>query len=77
MRNPERIPKVLREIERIWKKHPDWRLGQLIFNIPGRDPFHIEDYDLVKLGFKKFRTDSVANMDDFPEYYHSSARKVK
>ena len=66
-RNPERISKVLRELERIWKKHPDWRLGQLVFNIAGKDPFYIEDYDLVKWGFKKYRTDSVANMDDFPE----------
>ena len=29
-RNPERIDEVLTELERIWKAHPDTRLGQLI-----------------------------------------------
>ena len=69
MRNPERIPKVLRELGELWKKHPDWRLGQLVFNIVGRDPFHIEDYDLIEHGFKKYGKDFTPDMDDFPEYY--------
>lgn len=33
MRNPERIPEVLAEIERIWRMYPDMRLGQLVSNI--------------------------------------------
>lgn len=65
MRDPDRIPKVLREIEKLWKKHPDWRLGQLIYNIPGRDPFHIEDYDLVALGFEKFGGGDAPDLSDF------------
>ncbi len=70
MRNPNRIAFVLRELERLWKKHPDWRLGQLIFNIPGRDPFYIEDYDLIKLGFTKFGEGDEPHIDDFPpEFY--------
>ena len=69
MRNPDRIPKVLRELERLWSKHPDWRLGQLIFNIPGRDPFHIEDYDLIELGYRKFGKGEEPNMGDFPRVY--------
>jgi len=68
MRNPERIPKVLRELQKIWEKYPDWRLGQLIYNIPGLDPFFIEDYDLIEVGFKKFTKDNP-DMSDFPEYY--------
>jgi len=68
MRNPERMRKVLRELEVLWSHHPDWRLGQLIFNIAGRDPFYIEDYDLIKQGFEKFGKTS-AIMTDFPEYY--------
>lgn len=32
MRDPKRIPKVLKEIERLWKKYPDLRLGQLLIN---------------------------------------------
>jgi hypothetical protein len=69
MRNPERIKYVLRELERLWNMHPDWRLGQLIFNIPGRDPFYIEDDDLIKLGFQKFGRDETPEMKDWPEYY--------
>jgi hypothetical protein len=33
MRDPERIPRVLEDIERIWRLHPDWRLGQLLSNL--------------------------------------------
>jgi hypothetical protein len=33
MRDPERIPLVLQEIERLWRLHPDWRLGQLVCNL--------------------------------------------
>ena len=69
MRNPHRIPLVLRELQRLWEKHPDWRLGQLIFNIPRRDPFHIEDDDLIKLGFEKFGGGAEPDMSDFPEYW--------
>lgn len=32
MRDPDRISEVLKEIERIWRLYPDWRLGQLITN---------------------------------------------
>lgn len=69
MRNPDRIEYVLRELERLWRMYPDWRLGQLIFNIPGRDPFHIEDYDLVELGFRKFGQGDEPDAEDFPEYF--------
>jgi hypothetical protein len=33
MRDPERIPLVLHEIEKVWRLHPDWRLGQLLCNL--------------------------------------------
>ena len=49
MRNPERIPKVLKEIEKVWKKNPDLRLGQLIGNLlEGPTLYYIEDDILVK-----------------------------
>ena len=70
MRNPERIKFVLRELERLWLQVPDWRLGQLVFNIVGRDPFFIEDYDLVRKGFEQFSREEIkVNDEDFPEYY--------
>ena len=33
MRDPKRIPTILKEIEKGWSKYPDLRLGQLIANI--------------------------------------------
>ena len=53
MRDPNRIPLVLQEIERIWQAHPDWRLGQLICNLAAwADPernivWDVEDEVLV------------------------------
>ena len=32
MRNPERIDRILEKIKILWKKYPDQRLGQLLFN---------------------------------------------
>lgn len=50
MRDPERIPEVLKEIGRMWVYYPDLRLGQLICNVcpDMRDPYYIEDDELVK-----------------------------
>lgn len=31
-RDPQRIPVVLAEIQKIWEKNPDLRLGQLLMN---------------------------------------------
>ena len=33
MRDPERIRVVMQEIEKLWRLHPDWRLGQLVCNL--------------------------------------------
>jgi len=32
MRDPKRIDRILKQIEILWKKYPDQRLGQLLFN---------------------------------------------
>lgn len=48
MRNPKRIPNILKEIEKHWQKYPDLRLGQLLINVAGHILFYIEDEDLVK-----------------------------
>jgi uncharacterized protein YihD (DUF1040 family) len=55
MRDPERIPKTLKALEEIWKRHPDLRLGQLLviaaakhvgaFRCP--EVFYLEDDDLI------------------------------
>ncbi len=54
MRNPERIPKIIKELEEFWKQNPNWRLGQLVSNlsyelIGDNDPFFIEDEKLLEL----------------------------
>ena len=54
MRNPDRIPEILKELEEFWKQNPDWRLGQIIANLNyeimgGNDPFYMEDTDLLEL----------------------------
>lgn len=54
MRNPERIPETLKELEEFWKQVPNWRLGQVISNFSyeltgNNDPFYMEDTDLLEL----------------------------
>lgn len=54
MRNPDRIPEILKELEEFWKQVPDWRLGQVISNFSyelmgNNDPFYMEDTDLLEL----------------------------
>ena len=44
MRDPNRIPQILQEIQEVWEKHPDLRLGQLIGNVFRSDSlYYIED----------------------------------
>jgi hypothetical protein len=32
-----------------WAKYPEWRLGQLIFNLTNQyDCFHVQDEELIK-----------------------------
>lgn len=54
MRNPNRIPKYMDRLEAIWKKVPDYRLGQFMSNMMSiyysethRDPFFPEDEDFM------------------------------
>ncbi len=52
MRDPNRIPDILKRIETVWTKHPDLRLGQLIENAsPGHlhELFYIEDEEFATL----------------------------
>jgi hypothetical protein len=49
-------------LEQVWKKYPDWRLGQLIINASRdsngniRDPWFIEDSDMIGLLNRELRT---------------------
>ncbi len=52
MRDPQRIKQVLDTIEKIWVKHPDLRLGQLIQNLVSSKNanyiYYMEDEELIK-----------------------------
>lgn len=41
MRDPKRIPRICKKLEKVWKKHPDHRLGQLISNLLGPGPHDV------------------------------------
>ena len=47
MRDTNRIDVICDLLKEVWKQYPDWRLGQLIFNLTGKyDCFYVEDDDL-------------------------------
>ncbi len=51
MRNPKRVPKVLKRFQELWEQHPDMRFGQLvkcIFTDVEVDMFYREDKDFLK-----------------------------
>ena len=53
MRDPNRISKVLKELNTYWCNYPDLRLGQILSNmsyeLSGRnDPFYLEDDELLE-----------------------------
>jgi hypothetical protein len=55
MRDPERIDRVLKKIEKFWKIYPDLRLGQMLVIIhnlsthgKGADVFNTEDDEWEK-----------------------------
>ena len=47
MRDPQRIDKILKLLEKIWIKNPHLRLFQLLGNcFPAQDNYYVEDDDL-------------------------------
>ena len=52
MRDPNRIPIILDQIENLWKQYPDLRLAQLIINVAH---YATEDDDLIKLIKEQFK----------------------
>ena len=50
-RDPQRIDELMSELERIWKEHPDTRLGQLLISCVDGDAdklFYMEDEALLE-----------------------------
>lgn len=51
MRDPDRIPVILGQLEQLWERYPDLRLGQLILNAFRDDFYGVEDEDLIRRMF--------------------------
>ena len=52
MRDPKRIKRILKKLEKVWIKCPDLRLGQSLENIAkskGVDLFYLEDNSLERI----------------------------
>ena len=55
MRDPERIDRICGLLAEVWKQNPDWRLGQLIYNMVRSSKgssaplFYIEDDELESI----------------------------
>lgn len=49
MRDINRIDSFLTELGEVWKKYPDLRFGQLMFNFFSEfgDPFHLEEDEFL------------------------------
>ena len=63
MRDPNRIDVICDLLRDVWKQYPDWRLGQLIFNLTGKyDCFYVEDDTLeeaLKMNLQKEKEKEV------------------
>ena len=69
MRDKNRIPEILQELERVWRDNPDFRLGQLITvaarpSSPHPTTFYIEDDKMLE-GFKTLG--QIRNIDETTE----------
>jgi len=55
MRNSKRILRILNLIQKIWKKHPDLRLCQLIENaVPHNDNcIYYDEDDVLEIGLRE------------------------
>ena len=65
MRDPKRIRVFCNQLADIWESEcPDWRFGQLIVNVMRRDPFYIEDDEMMKYIRMYFRLDEKRGGDN-------------
>lgn len=63
MRDPERIRRILKIVEKIWNENPDLRLCQLIGNCwPAGDLYHKEDSELEKKLIEKYNDVKKSNI---------------
>ena len=67
MRDPKRIPEILKLLQECWENVPDWRFGQLIENLKRyigyADLFYIEDDKFVQYIKEFFQVDEETEED--------------
>ena len=82
MRDPNRIPRIIKKLQKVWEENPDWRLGQLIVNLSPPDklkifecdhPYYIED-DKLEASLNKLQKFPDLNL---PKGIMSKAEGVK
>jgi len=55
---------MMQELEKVWRKYPDLRLGQLIWMLTGKDdPFYVEDYTIMKSMLERKFEDAIHNTE--------------
>jgi hypothetical protein len=48
LRDPSRIPLIIMNLNYLWNRNPDLRLGQLVENLStGTDTFNLEDDEML------------------------------
>ena len=65
MRNPNRIPKILRRLQDIWERNPDLRLGQLIGNVyPCTEHDYVDTYYIARNKLRAMSRKSLKRLGD-------------
>lgn len=70
MRNPKRIPLIMRRLEKLWLQYPYMRLGQLIGNVfhsadgVGIRQYYIEDYAFIESLEEAYKIDETQRQND-------------
>lgn len=69
MRDPNRIPGVIHEIEDIWKEFPDLRLGQILMSAFFSTPelYFVEDEELVGVLREKLTPEFLELIEEVTE----------
>lgn len=75
MRDPYRIYRILEQLQILWEKNPDMRLGQLLQNFGGwlpNDYYYFEDDDLEKELYKN----ALPLMEERDEWIKSESHRI-